>query len=208
MTQLSLAEALATRLCHDLSGVLGALGGALELAGDPDQVDEALPFAQEAAETLIRRLRLFRAAWGPAADAMTMGEVCDIATGLPLTRRVRVELGAIGRDRRFRPASARLLLNLLMLGVESLGGEGTLHLAEAPGGDVILRITGPRAAWPTGFATQLADRSAAHLAIDAASPRDLQGPLTALLAHDGELRLAVLPDDDALVPSALIAELT
>ena len=61
-----LAEALAIRLCHDLSGPLGALGAAL---GEVGAEAEALSLAQEASTVLRQRLALLRAAWGAAPPA-------------------------------------------------------------------------------------------------------------------------------------------
>ena len=67
---LLLAEALATRMCHDLSGQLNALMGAVELIRDePGSADEALLLASDAAAALGRRLRLLRVASGGACGS-------------------------------------------------------------------------------------------------------------------------------------------
>ncbi len=51
---LRLAELLAIRLCHDLSGPLGTMMGALEMvADDPEMADEALPLAGEASSRSV-----------------------------------------------------------------------------------------------------------------------------------------------------------
>lgn len=192
-TDLALAEILATRLCHDLAGALGTLMGALELAvEDPALVAEALPVAQEAAETLGQRLRFLRAAWGGLGEPMSMSALAQLAKGLPAGRRVRVVLDAIPPSRCYTPSAARLLLNMLLLGVESLGGEGEVALADGTGGDVILKITGARAAWPPGFALHLGDAAAAREAAGNAEARAVQAPLTALIAHESGLRMALL----------------
>ena len=65
-----LAEILAARLCHDLAGLTGSLGGALELA---EEDAEALSVARDSALALHARLTLLRAAFGPADAAQTMG---------------------------------------------------------------------------------------------------------------------------------------
>src|SRR5258708_36426818 len=72
MTQsLRLAELLASRLCHDLSGPINTLDGVLELArDDPLMQAEALGEASEAAAVLTRRLRVLRPAWGGAGERM------------------------------------------------------------------------------------------------------------------------------------------
>ena len=55
---LELAQAVCTRLCHDLGGPAGALGGALEMLGEAP--DEAAELARDAARIIERRLREFR----------------------------------------------------------------------------------------------------------------------------------------------------
>ena len=60
---LRLAEILCARFCHDFSGVLGSLMGAIELARDEPQANaEALSVGADAALVLAKRLRLLRAA--------------------------------------------------------------------------------------------------------------------------------------------------
>ncbi len=60
---LHLADLVGARLCHDLSGLLGTLLGAIEMTiEDTAKPGEALLLADEAAQELGLRLRLLRAA--------------------------------------------------------------------------------------------------------------------------------------------------
>ena len=64
VTGLRLAELLAARLCHEVSGPAGTLAGAVEIARtEPASAAEALDIAAKAAASLAGRLRLLRAAW-------------------------------------------------------------------------------------------------------------------------------------------------
>ena len=200
---LALAEALAGRLCHDLAGMVGTLMGAVELANeDLTMRDEALAMAAEAATMLGHRLRLMRAAWGGEGCTMDGRDLCALAAGLPQARRVRVALDGIRPERKFSAASSRLLLNLLILAVEAVSGEGVVALDEAAGGNLVLSINGPRAAWPAGFAGQLADPRLALKAASTSGPRLLQGPISALIAHESGVRVTILlgSDDQAMAP--------
>ncbi len=192
---LALAGALAERLCHDLAGIAGTVGSALDLAAqDPDMHDEALDMAREAATTLSLRLRLLRAAWsaGSGGLALAGAELRALAMGLPLGRRMRAELQGLAPTRRFGPGAARLILTLLLLAAESLHGEGCIALDEAPGGSLLLSITGPRAAWPTGLMSLFASPEEAALAARACSPKTLLAPLSALLAQTSGLAVSPL----------------
>jgi histidine phosphotransferase ChpT len=187
-----LAQLVAARICHDLSGPLGGLGGALdEAAADPG----ALALAREAALVLRQRLALLRTAWGLPPARLTQAVLRDLAGGLPNASRLQVEFVNL-EPGSFSPAAGPVVASALLLAAESLPGGGVLAVAGKPGGVVILAIAGLRAAWPVGFGAMLAGKAAAQEAIDelagAAGLRNLAGPMTALLAHEAGVRAALL----------------
>ena len=192
---LLLAETLAMRLCHDIAGQVNAITGAVEVLRDEDGADpEALALAGEAGALLARRVRLARAAWGPAGVPMGLEEWRGLLEALP-RRGVTLDLdGVEGGD--FAPEAARLALNVLLLAGECLPAGGVIEVAGRPDQDIMVRLHGPRAAWPVGFAGILADPEAAWETLRAAEParvaRVLQGPLTALVAMAAGLRLSLL----------------
>lgn len=200
---LLLAETLAARLCHDLAGTANALIGAVEELRDaPDDPAEALALAQDAGDALVRRLRLVRAAWGHGTAAMAVPEWLALAEGA--TRRgLRLEIDGLDRAAGFSTAGARLMLNLVLLAAEALPAGGTIHLAGHPDQDVVLRIAGPRAAWPAGLAAMLADRAAAAAVLADGGPRLLQATLTALIAHGSGQRVSMLMGPPDTVPPLL-----
>jgi histidine phosphotransferase ChpT len=199
---LRLAELLCARLCHDLSGPLGALIGILDLAREEAPDSETVSLAEETATELAQRLKLLRAAWGRESDDLDKGRLEDFAAGLLSGRRVRFDLGGLAPERLFSPAAARVMLNLLLLAAESLPGGGMVALADAPSDGVLMTISGARAAWPAGFSRWLAEPDTA---VDAmlADPRRLQAPLTALLVHGYGYRLSMLMPASAVGPSEL-----
>ena len=210
---LLLAELIAARICHDLSGPIGPMAGMLELAReDPEAAGEALALVTETAAALIARIRLLRAAWGGDCGALDVEAIgALVASGLG-RKRVTIDLSGLARSGDLSglartgdlsgpartghgqpplaPATARLLLNVLMLGTESLPGGGTLACAGELDGDILITITGPRAAWPAGLAACLADPGAAGPMLQ--DPRSLQVPLIALLASRPGPRLSLL----------------
>ena len=192
---LRLAELMAARLCHDLSGPVGPMAGMLELAQeDPSAAEEALTAARETTDSLVARIRLFRAAWGGDCGPMEIAAISALVANGTARKRVSLEMsgftGPAPANAPLAPPMARLLLNVLMLGVESLPGGGTLACARQPDGDIVIRITGPRAAWPDGLASCLADPAAAARMLQ--DPRSVQAPLTALLASRPGPRLTML----------------
>lgn len=202
---LTLACALAARLCHDLAGVVGTLMGALELAvEDPAMRDEALPMAAEAGAILGQRLRLMRAAWAGEGCEMDSAELRALAAGLPMGRRMQARLDGLLPARQFSAGASRLVLNLLLLAAESLGGDGVFYLDTAHGGRFMLTVQGPRATWPPGLIGQFADVEMARQAAANCDPRYVLGPLSALMAHAAGLKVTPLFSCGDDVPPLLI----
>lgn len=149
----ALAEALAARLCHDLAGPAGTLGGLLDLLAEeappPEWPDaNALDLAREAAAALRRRLHLTRAAWGSAAqwqEAAWPGLVAGLTTP---HLRVAFDEAALHRGR--SAAMGRLLLNAALLGGSALRERGTIALRAESGGAIRIALgrAGGPVAWP------------------------------------------------------------
>ncbi len=188
--RLRLAELLCARLCHDLSGPLGALIGVLEVARDETADSEMLGVAENTAVEVAQRLKLLRAAWGQDGDEMDVAQLSGFADSLFASRRVQLDLEGLEEDALFPPEIARIVLNLLLLAAESLPGGGIVAMAGSPSDSILVTIAGPRAAWPTGLGTWLTDEAAAFEAV-IANARSLQGPLTALLARGRGFRLSM-----------------
>jgi histidine phosphotransferase ChpT len=179
---LRLAQLLAARLCHDLGGAVGALAGALELAGsEPASAADALQIGTEVAADLVGRLRLWRAAWAQdAAEPMDNAALRRLCRGLPA--RVRLQAAGLPDDWCWPAGASRVLLNALLLGAECLPAGGVLGLDAVDAQTLLLAPSGAHAAWPAGFAAFAGDPAAAWHAIGAAGPRGVQAPLTALIA--------------------------
>lgn len=194
---LRLAEVAATRLCHDLSGPIGSLNQALELATmDLSVQSEAFALARKAAAELSHRIRLLRAAWGADGQGLDLPGLRSLAAGL----RVDLDLSGMPVNAALSPSMARVLLNVLLLANESLPRGGRIALSGGPK-DTFATIEGPNAAWPAGLPLCLADEDAAMAAIS--DPRTLQMPLTVLLAHGLGLHLSALLGGPAGLPFPL-----
>lgn len=185
-----MTELICARLCHDLSGLVGTVGGAMELLSDaPSDLPEELALAADAARELTARLRLYRAAWAGGEGALSLPSLLALADGLPHARQITIEAELSPPDATLPHTVARLLLNLLLLAGECLPKGGRILLAGAPD-DLFLRVLGPNAAWPSGFAACIADSDAAIAALTTA--RRVQMPLSALIAHAHGPRLSML----------------
>ncbi len=94
---LRLAEILCARFCHDFSGVLGSLMGAIELARDEPQANaEALSVGADAAVVLAKRLRLLRAAWAGDCGPLAPAQLAALGEGLSFGKPIRLDLLGAG----------------------------------------------------------------------------------------------------------------
>ncbi len=195
---LHLAEIVAARLCHDFSGLIGTLDGALEataeeLATPEDAAADAaetLGLAREAAAELRLRLRLWRAAWAGIADPMTIADLFALLRALPAARQRALTATGLPDDVALAPEDARVILNVLILAIDAAGEGGFVHLAGQPEGDFVVMLEGAAARWPAGLSTWLSDDAAALAAVD--TPRAIPGPLAVLIARASGARLSLL----------------
>jgi histidine phosphotransferase ChpT len=183
-----LVELVCARLCHDLGGLIGTVGNALEMvAEDADRDNEVLAFASSAAKALTQRLRLLRAAWGPEGDAIGLQALVNLVAPALAARRVGLDSRGLPPDSVFSPQVGRVVLNLVVLACDCMPQGGTIVLMGEPA-DLLVRIDGPAARWPSGMVACLQDEAAALIALTGA--RSVQMPLTVLLALSRNLRLS------------------
>ncbi len=135
---LRLASLLASRLCHDLVGPLGAVDNGLELmAENGDMTGEAMALAQRSARRATGRLQLFRFAFGAAGgeEHFGPGEARALAMECVHNGTVVVDWPAALE---LPPGAARLLLNILLLGSECLPRGGRLTVERTLAGVAVL----------------------------------------------------------------------
>jgi histidine phosphotransferase ChpT len=132
---LRIAGLLASRLCHDLVGPLGAVSNGLELIAEDDAMaKEALALAQRSAKRASSRLQFFRYAFGAAGAEPNFGpgEARPLALNLLGTGEVAIDWPeSKGVD--LPVGSGRLLLNLTLLAVECLPRGGIVRIGLSPG---------------------------------------------------------------------------
>ena len=157
------------------------------VAEDAGRDNEVLAFASSAAHALTQRLRLMRTAWGPETEAIALSALVKLVTQALAARRVGLDTRTLAPDCEFPPPVGRVVLNLIVLACDCLPKGGTIVLMGEPA-DLLVRIDGPGAAWPAGFAECMRDETAAIAALGGA--QSLQMPLTALFAISGGLRLS------------------
>jgi hypothetical protein len=170
---LRLSSTLATRLSHDVAGLLGTLAGTLDMADA-----EAGALAAETAAALIARVRLLRAAWGGGGGPLDALTLAKLAQGLPGIERLQLDFSELRAP--LADVPARLALCLLLAALPGMPRGGAVAVGAAPRGGVRVTLGGAGTAWPALLAACAASEAACWDA--AASPRDVAAPLLCLLA--------------------------
>jgi histidine phosphotransferase ChpT len=182
---LHVLELLTARLCHELSGPIGAVGNGVELLAedDADFARDALTLVQDNVRRAANRLRFYRFCYGFGGDAATAGPApCELAAelleGAPIVCDYADSVRALPLDRQ------KLGCNLLLVGAEALVRGGRLVL-DATFTGLQLEVTGESAS--------LAPEQAAALRLEtpvgALNSRTVQAYFSGLLARARGARL-------------------
>ena len=125
----ALASSLSSRICHDLASPIGALGNGVEfLSGRVDDAtrEHATKVIEDSVRQAAARLAFYRAAFGMGGS---LGENARLSELRDMTAAIlqggRVQLDWETGEEEIARGPMRVMLNLVLLGAESLprGGE-------------------------------------------------------------------------------------
>ena len=207
---MQVAELLASRLCHDLVGPIGAVNNGMELLEDEDlgMSEDAIQLSASSARQAANLLQFYRLAYGMAGGRIgtDFGALQELAAGLLASSKATLDWTAAQPAGDAPEGLGKLLLNLIMLGEECLPRGGTLGVAlsnGAAGLEVVVTASGTGA--------RLRDDSrpvlAGDVVIDELTPRNVHGYFTRLLAQrmGSELLIVDSPGADNVRLSVTLA---
>ncbi|MGB6230378.1 MAG: histidine phosphotransferase family protein, partial [Litorimonas sp.] len=148
LTPSGLAALLCARICHDLVSPVGALGTAIEILeddGNADMHDDALELVKSSSRRAAAKLKFLRLAFGAGGSApgvLGTDEIRTLASDMFADDKADLvfDFHADGIEK----SRARLLLNLVMLGIQAVPRGGEVVLRTTPE-RVSVTSTGPRA---------------------------------------------------------------
>lgn len=157
--ELDLAALLSSRLCHDLVGPVGAIGNGLEVMQDDDDPamrDQAIELLGLSVGQALGRLKFYRMAFGASSGAgadISLRDARQVAQDFLDGSRVTLDWpdesimveGGLGK------AAVKLLMNMVLLGSESLPRGGSLSVAisrNGAGGHLSVTAAGDGARLP------------------------------------------------------------
>ncbi|GAB4393719.1 MAG: histidine phosphotransferase family protein [Kiloniellaceae bacterium] len=179
------AELLASRLCHDLVGPIGAVGNGLELLSDDEfgMADDAMQLTTNSARQASNILQFFRLAYGMAGARVGADytQIRDLSAALLETSRTKLDWTEIQAPEGAPDGIAKLVLNMIALGHEALPRGGNLRVGIVSGGqgiDCTVTAAGQDAHLRPECLAGLQD----EIDLDELSPRGVHGYFTRLVA--------------------------
>jgi histidine phosphotransferase ChpT len=175
---LRVLELMASRVCHDLISPIGAVGNGLELLEDagPDMSGDALKLSANCVRKASALLEFFRMAYGAAGgDAgLPWPQAHQLAAGMLEGSKVALAWGAAPSTATLPAGTAKLALNLVLLGVDMLPRGGEIGVAlQVTDGRLLLSATA------NGRDARVSDDMSTAIAPGAEPAR----PLTAKTVH-------------------------
>ncbi len=193
MIDLRVLELLASRLCHELVGPVGAVSNGMELLSDQEfgMADDALELATKSAAQAGCVLQYYRMAYGSAGDHQG-GDLTlfrSLAEALMTHMKCELQWSDPMPGDEVPKACGKILLNLIVLAEESLprGGVITTMLArQGDGFEISVGAKGTDAA----LREQTEAAMSPEVAADSLTARNVHGHFTALLVQRYGGRLA------------------
>lgn len=151
-----MGELLCSRICHELVAGIAAINNGVELITEIDDsmMDEALDLIGTSARQSSARLQFYRMAYGFAGnDSLKgLGEVRELVDKL---LEAETRIGAEFRDTGDSPALGsgwgKLLLNLILFGMDCLPREGTVAYGIEDGRRLFATASGTGAQIPSRY---------------------------------------------------------
>lgn len=145
-----LAEMIATRLCHDLTGPIGAVNNGAEFLDDEgfDMQHEAMKLILGSAQEAVNRLLFYRQAYGRVGDAgeASLSEKKKIAQDFFSNSKITLDWPDIYTDScgiAISQKMSRLLLNLLIIvaGSAIRGGTLSVRVSMSPANEKQIQVS-------------------------------------------------------------------
>lgn len=187
---LKIAELLCTRLCHDLTGPIGAVNNGVEFLGDDsaDMLSQAVELIGNSARDAVSRLQFYRQAYGRVntggeANLEELKNICGHFFGHGKVRLEWPDIHAGGATISISRNFGRIIMNALLLGAESMIRGGSLSVSLAVEGQ--LKVATIRAIGkPIKMEEETLKALAGTLPHSELSPRNVQPYATGLLIRE------------------------
>lgn len=193
---LRVTELLASRLCHDLVGPIGAVSNGLELMADESfgMADDALALASNSAGQATHLLQFYRLAYGMAGNRQgsDLKPLRELAANFLAHSKGKLEWPADAMPSDLPDGCGKLILNMIALALEALPRGGTIGVGAksvSGGAEIEIKAVGADA----GLRPESQAALSLQVPIDDLTPRNVHGYFTRLIAEKLGASLVVEP---------------
>ena len=198
LTPSGLAALLCARICHDLVSPVGALGTAIEILGDEDNVDmheDAMTLVKNSSRQAAAKLKFLRLAFGAGGSAPGIIAVEEIRSLIgDMYKDAKPDIVYDFHDDGIDKARARILLNMTMLGVQAVPRGGEVRIATTDD-TLTITSTGPRARLDDTVDQALKGRSPEH----GFDGRSIQPFYTNMMTREADGQLTASAEDETVI---------
>lgn len=195
--ELRMAELLCTRLCHDLTGPIGAVNNGAEFLAEEgfNMQNQAVELIVSSAFSAVSRLQFYRLAYGNVKDSgeASLADKQKMAVDFFAGSKITLDWPDTQTDASGVSVSlkmARLIFNLLIMASASLIRGGVISVRISIGADgnkhVIVSAKGTHLKWEPEM-TQILNEK---ISDENLSPKNVQAALTRYFADDLGVSLA------------------
>lgn len=206
--ELRLAELLATRLCHDLTGPIGAVNNGAEFLeeGEEGMMEDALGLIASSAREAVSRVQFFRQAYGyiKASGEASLSELKALSEQYFASTKIILDWPDTSTDASGVSVSrrmGRLMLNMTIIASETLIRGGTLRVSVTRDGDAAL-VTLVAQGTGARFEPEAKQVLDGMVAVSDLTPKTVQVFLTHCLAADLGAQLHADLDEETFTISA------
>lgn len=206
-TAAELAALLCSRVCHDIAGPTSAMGAAISVLDDEGAADmhgDAIDLLRTGAVSIRNKLEYARVCFGAGGSRggeMTLQEIKAVAE--PMFSEARPDLVFKTETVSLDKSAARVLLNLIWMGVETLprGGTVSVEASASSDGGARLRVvaSGPRIRLEPAYAAALSGERPE----DGYDGRSIQAYYAGLIAREAGGRAAASATEERAELTAL-----
>ncbi len=178
-------ELLASRLCHDIVGPVGAVNNGMEMLEDDEfgMAEDALKLVSKSARQAANAIQFYRLAYGMAGARIgpDFQELRDLTAGYLEHSKAEIDWQDLAAPEGAPDGFGKLVLNMVALAEEALPRGGRIGVRFLPEGSGILAVVsadGDDCKLRPETHTALAD----DLNLDDLTPRSVQGYFTRMVA--------------------------
>ncbi len=204
--ELRMAELLCTRLCHDLTGPIGAVNNGAEFLSEEgsNMQGQAMELIVSSAFSAVSRLQFYRFAYGNVKESgeASLADKRKMAVDFFSASKITLDWPDTDTDASGVSISlkmVRLIFNLLIMSSSALIRGGTISVRIRSEGSANKKITVSAQGAQVKWDNEITQALEGHLEISKLTPKNVQAQMTYHLVCDLHAKLGISTAEQSLI---------